>query len=122
MTTITKDYVMITIAAKEGFTVEMQNNLFVILDTTLNEDLINEGFAREFVSKVQQMRKSSGFEVADHINIYFHGDDEIAKAVDSYKDYIMQETLAVKVERVNDESLEKQNLNDHDTGMKVEKI
>lgn len=122
MTTITKEYVMITIEAKEGFTVEMQNNLFVILDTTLNEDLINEGLAREFVSKVQQMRKNSGFEVADNINIYFDGDDEIAKAVDSFKDYIMQETLAVKVERVNDDSLEKQNLNDHDTGMKVERV
>lgn len=121
-TTINKDYVMVTISAKEGFTVEMANNLFVILDTTLNQDLINEGLAREFVSKVQQLRKNSGFEVADNINIYFNSDDEIAKAVDIHKDYIMQETLAQKVERVNDDSLEKQNLNDHDTGIKVEKI
>ena len=122
ITTITKDYVMITIAAKEGFTVEMANNLFVILDTTLTEELINEGLAREFISKVQQMRKSSGFEVADNINIYFDGNDEVAKAVEIHKDYIMQETLAVTVERVKDDSLEKQNLNDHDTGIKVEKI
>ncbi len=122
ITTITKDYVMITIAAKEGFTVEMANNLFVILDTTLTKELINEGLAREFISKVQQMRKSSGFEVADNINIYFDGNDEIAKAIEIHKDYIMQETLAVTVERVKDGSLEKQNLNDHDTGIKVEKI
>ncbi|QUH20009.1 isoleucine--tRNA ligase [Alkaliphilus sp. B6464] len=122
ITTITKDYVMITIAAKEGFTVEMANNLFVILDTTLTEELINEGLAREFISKVQQMRKSSGFEVADNINIYFDGNDEVAKAVEIHKDYIMQETLAITVERVKDDSLEKQNLNDHDTGIKVEKI
>lgn len=122
VTTITKDYVMITIAAKEGFTVEMANNLFVILDTTLTEELINEGLAREFISKVQQMRKSSGFEVADNINIYFDGNEEVAKALEIHKDYIMQETLAVTVERVKDDSLEKQNLNDHDTGIRVEKI
>jgi len=122
MTPIVKDYVMITISAKEGFTVEMQNNLFVILDTNLTEELINEGFAREFISKVQQLRKNSGFEVADNINIYFHGDDEIANALEIHKDYIMQETLAVKVERVKDESLEVQNLNDHNTGIKVERI
>lgn len=122
ITTITKDYVMITIAAKEGFTVEMANNLFVILDTTLTEELINEGLAREFISKVQQMRKSSGFEVADNINIYFDSNEEVAKALEIHKDYIMQETLAVTIERVKDDSLEKQNLNDHDTGIRVEKI
>ncbi len=54
---ITKEFVMIGITAKEGFTVEMENNRFVILDTTLNDELVNEGLAREFVSKVQQMRK-----------------------------------------------------------------
>ena len=121
-TTVSKDYVMITIAAKEGFTVEMENNLFVILDTTLTEELIGEGLAREFISKVQQMRKGSGFEVADNINIYFDGDDEISKAIDTHKDYIMQETLAVVIERVQDESIERQNLNDHDTGLRVERI
>lgn len=119
---VTKDYVMINISAKEGFTVEMENNLFVILDTTLTEELIDEGFAREFVSKVQQMRKNNDFEVIDNIKVYFDGDDEIAKALELYKDYIMQETLAVSIERVKDDSFEKQNLNDHDTGIKIEKV
>ncbi|SDJ99968.1 isoleucine--tRNA ligase [Natronincola ferrireducens] len=117
-----KDYVMINIIAKEGFTVEMASNLFVILDTTLSEELINEGFAREFVSKVQQMRKNNNYEVIDNINIYFDGDDEIAKAVELYGDYIMQETLALAIDRVQDNSFEKQNLNDHETGIKVEKV
>ncbi len=122
MTKIIKDYVMITISAKEGFTVQMENNLFVILDTSLNEELIDEGLAREFISKVQQMRKNAGFEVADNINIYFDGDDEIAGAIAIHKDYIMQETLALLIDRVEDDSLEKQNLNDHDTGIKVERV
>lgn len=119
---VTKDYVMINISAKEGFTVEMENNLFVILDTTLTEELIDEGFAREFVSKVQQMRKNNNFEVIDNIKVYFDGDDEITKALELYRDYIMQETLAVSIEKVQDDSLEKQNLNDHDTGIKIEKV
>ncbi len=119
---INKDYVMITIAAKEGFTVAMENNLFIIIDTTLTKELIDEGYAREFISKVQQMRKNADFEMMDKINITFNGDDEIAGAVEIHKDYIMQETLAEKVERVSEEGLEKQDLNGHETGMKVERI
>ncbi|SMB92018.1 Isoleucyl-tRNA synthetase [Desulfonispora thiosulfatigenes DSM 11270] len=122
VTAISKEFVMININAKEGFTVEMENNLFVILDTTLNEELISEGLAREFISKVQQMRKGNGYEVADNINIFFDGDAEIAKAVDVHKEYIMQETLAVKIEKVTDDSMEKQNLNEHNTGVKLERI
>ncbi len=119
---IIKDYVLITISAKEGFTVNMYNNLFVILDTTLDQELIDEGFAREFVSKIQQMRKNNGYEVLDNINIYFNGDEEIAQAVQKYQEYIMQETLAVSIEVVSDKSLDKQNLNGHETGIKIEKI
>ena len=119
---IDKEYVMITIASKEGFTVAMENNLFIIIDTTLTKELIDEGFAREFISKVQQMRKTANFEMMDKICISFSGDDEIAAAVELYKDYIMKETLAEKVERVVDAGLEVQDLNGHETGMKVEQI
>ena len=97
----------------------MENNLFVILDTTLTNSLIEEGYAREFISKIQQIRKSSNFDVLDNIDIDFCSDDEIAQAIENYKDYIKTETLALKVTRVEDESLEKHNLNDHMTGIKV---
>lgn len=119
---IDKEYVMITIASKEGFTVAMENNLFIIIDTTLTKELIDEGYAREFISKVQQMRKTANFEMMDKISISFSGDDEITNAVEIYKDYIMKETLAEKVERVTDAGLEVQDLNGHETGMKVERI
>lgn len=119
---ITKDYVLITISAKQGFTVETANNLFVILDTTLTQELIDEGFAREFISKVQQMRKNNGYEMMDQIRIYFDGDEAISKAVEVHKDYIMQETLAVSIERISDDTFEKQNLNEHETGIKLERI
>ncbi len=114
-----KDHVLINISAKEGFNVSMENNLFVILDTTLTEELINEGYAREFISKIQQIRKSSNFDVLDNIVIEFNSDDEIANAIENFKEYIKSETLALEVNRVEDESLEKHNLNEHMTGIKV---
>jgi isoleucyl-tRNA synthetase len=120
-TEIVKEYVMITISAKEGFTVEMANNMFVILDTTLTPELIDEGLAREFISKIQQMRKNNSYEVTDNIKIYFDGDETVSKAIEIHKNYIMQETLAVSMESCKMEDMEAQNLNDHATGIKIEK-
>ncbi len=121
-TEIVKDYVLVTISAKEGFDVAMENNLFVILDTSLTPDLVNEGYAREFVSKIQQMRKNNGYEVLDNINIYYDGSDEIEAAVKEYEDFIKTETLAQVIERVNEEDLEKQDLNGQMTGIRLERI
>ncbi len=119
---IDKDYVMISISAKEGFDMAMENNIFIILDTTLTEDLLNEGYAREFISKVQQMRKNNGYEMLDNIKIYYDGNEKIEKAVNLYEDYIMKETLAVAIEKIKDDTFEKQDLNGHSTGIKLEKV
>ena len=116
-----KDDVLINIDSKEGFNVSMENNLFVILETVLTQELINEGLAREFVSKVQQMRKASEFEVLDNIKIYYSGDDEVVNAVKEFEEYIKNETLAVSVE-LSDLATEEQNLNDHITKIGVEKL
>ena len=121
-TVIEKDYILVNINSKEGFDVTTENNLFVILDTTLTADLINEGYAREFVSKVQQMRKNNGYEVLDNINIFYEGSDEIKSAIDEFEEFIKKETLAKSIEKTNDESLEKQDLNGQITGIKLEKI
>ncbi|MFA9422306.1 MAG: isoleucine--tRNA ligase [Sedimentibacter sp.] len=110
----------IRISAKEGYDVSTDNNLFTIIDTNLTEELINEGYAREFISKVQQMRKNNGYEMMDRINIFYGGSEEIDKAVKDYKDFIKTETLADSVEKSND-AMEVQNLNGIDTGMKLEK-
>ena len=119
---ITKEYVMVTISSKEGFDEAMEYNLFVILDTTLTKDLVDEGYAREFVSKVQQMRKNNGYEVLDNINIYYDGDDEIKEAVNLFEDFIKEETLAISIKSVTDGLIEKQDLNGHMTGIKLEKV
>ncbi|MDW5300187.1 MAG: isoleucine--tRNA ligase [Sedimentibacter sp.] len=111
----------IRISAKEGYDVSTANNLFTIIDTKLTEELINEGYAREFISKVQQMRKNNGYEMMDRINIFYNGSEEIDRAVKEYEDFIKSETLADSVEK-SDDTMEVHNLNGIDTGMKLEKI
>ena len=119
---INKENILISISAKEGFNVATGNNLFVILDTTLTQELIDEGFARELISKVQQMRKSNDYEMMDNIKITLDADDTVKKAVEIYKEYIMKETLALEIEIVQDDTLERANLNDHPAGIKLDKI
>ena len=117
---IEKDFVDIRIDAKEGFAVAMENNLFVILDTNLDADLVDEGFARELISKVQQLRKQKGLEMMDNISITIAADDEISAAVKKHKDYIMKETLALELNE--GAAPEEFDLNGHKTGIAVEKI
>ncbi len=119
---VNKENVLITITAKEGFNVATENNLFVILDTTLTQELIDEGLARELISKVQQMRKNNDYEVTDNIRIFLDADDAVSRAVENFEDYIKTETLAVEIIRTKDESFDKTNLNDHMTGIRLEKI
>ena len=114
-----KDDVLINISSKEGFDVCMENNIFVILDTNLTPELIEEGYAREFISKVQQLRKSNDFEVLDNIDIKYCSDDEIASAISNFDEYIKNETLALSIERVEENTLEVFDLNGHDAGIKV---
>jgi isoleucyl-tRNA synthetase len=78
----------------EGWLVASESNLTVAIDTTLDEELIFEGLSREFVSKIQKIRKDSGFEVTDRITIAYNSSDEIRKAVETKMDYILGETLA----------------------------
>ena len=117
---IEKDFVDVRIDAKEGFAVAMENNLFVILDTNLDADLIDEGFARELISKVQQLRKQKGLEMMDNISITIAADDEISAAVKKHKDYIMKETLALELGEGT--ASEEFDLNGHKTGIAVEKM
>ncbi|HAE60838.1 MAG TPA: isoleucine--tRNA ligase [Eubacteriaceae bacterium] len=119
-TLIKEEYLDVRISAKEGFNVQMENNIFVILDTALDDELIAEGCAREIVSKVQQMRKQSGYEVLDQINLYINGDEDIIRAVEAFGDFIKAETLTAEL-FITDEELTVQNINGHETGIKVEK-
>ena len=120
-TIVEKDMLEVRIAAKEGFAVAMENNVFVILDTTLTPELKSEGLAREIVSKVQQLRKQKDFEMTDRICIYCHGDEEFKSALEEHKDYIMSETLALEIKE-KETDLQEYDLNGHKTGIDVERL
>ena len=116
---ITKEMVDIRIESKEGFDAAKENNNFIILNTTLTEDLINEGIVRELVSKVQNLRKVKDFDVADRITLYYYGD--IDSIISEFADYIKKETLSVDIVKKEDLS-ENFNLNGIDVKLDVEKI
>jgi isoleucyl-tRNA synthetase len=99
---------------KEGLAVRAEGSLVVGLDTALNEDLIQEGLAREFVNKVQTLRKELDLEVTQRIHLQFASDEAVVAAVDAYRTYIENETLALSsaaVEVLSEE--ENRSLNGH---------
>lgn len=73
----------------------MLNYKTVVINTSLDQDLINEGLAREIVSKVQNLRKTSGFDISDRIDMKYNGPKEIKDALNEFKSYIMDEVLAL---------------------------
>jgi len=117
----TAEHVLININAKEGFTVKMENNRFIILDTHLTDDLINEGYARELISRVQQMRKSNDYDMMDHIHIYYKAPEVFENAVNLHAAYIMSETLATSLHTSDDKLFDVQQLNGHEVGLFLEK-
>jgi isoleucyl-tRNA synthetase len=78
----------------EGWIVESEEGVTVAIDTELNEDLIAEGYAREFVNRVQNMRKDAGFDVVDRINVSFSSESKMSEYVSKFSDYITSEVLA----------------------------
>ena len=89
------DNVEIVSEALEGFVVQSDGELIVALDTTLTDDLLAEGFAREFVNRVQQMRKEAGFRVTDRIRVYYDAPSVVREAIESKTTYVLGEVLAV---------------------------
>ena len=77
-----------------GWAVTSQDNFTVALDMTITDELFNEGLARELVNRVQTLRKSSGLEVTDRIEIFVQQNDKLNQAIEQYKNYICGETLA----------------------------
>lgn len=91
--TVRLDDVELRSEDREGFVVELYNGYAVVLATTLDRGLIEEGFARELVNKIQNMRKSAGFEVIDRIEIGVDSTEQIKSAIESFGSYIARETL-----------------------------
>ena len=81
----------------EGYVTEGDNTVTVVLDTNLTPELVEEGFVRELISKIQTMRKEAGFEVMDKISIYYHADEKVADIFHKYGNDIMGDVLGTEV-------------------------
>ena len=89
---------LITMQGKEGYAFAGEGEVGVVLDTTITPELKEEGYLREILSKVQNIRKDRGFEVLDKINLYVSGNDMLEEVVRKYADEIKRETLALNIE------------------------
>jgi isoleucyl-tRNA synthetase len=94
---LTSEDVEITHEDIEGWLVHSDGKITVALDTELTQELIDEGLAREFVNRVQNMRKDAGFDVTDRITIYHRSSERVARALSRLIEYVKQETLATDV-------------------------
>ena len=91
--TVTSDMVEIRVESKEGFNASYEGNNFIVLNTTLTEDLLHEGLARETVSKIQQIRKNNDFDIADRVVVTYEADKEYSDSIKDYVSFIKEETL-----------------------------
>ena len=115
---VSPSMVDIRVTAKEGFDASYLEGEFVILNTVLTDDLINEGLARETVSKIQQIRKNNNFEITDRVVVYYNGDLEYKDRISNYIDFIKDETLAVSF--VWDEDVDNEyDINEYKVNIKV---
>ncbi len=118
---VVSEMVEIRVSSKEGFNASHEGNHFMVLNTTLTEELISEGIVREFISKVQNLRKAKDFQITDRIKIYYSENPEFENAISNYMDVIQKETLAVEFVK-KELDVETTNLNGIDIQFDVEKI
>ena len=117
---VTSEMVDIRVLAKEGYDVAKEGNNFIILNTKLTDELINEGIARELISKVQNLRKQKDFDVADRIKLYYQADEKFDTVVKDFDEMIKSETLSVELIK-KDNLTEEFDLNGLNVKLDVEK-
>lgn len=113
---------LIEATQKEGFVAETDREVTVVLDTHLTEELIEEGFVREIISKLQNMRKEADFEVQDYIQVYYQDNEKIGQMIQKNKETIKQEVLAKSVQEGTAEGYTKEwNINGEKVTFTVQK-
>ena len=120
--TIDNSYVLKDIQSKDGYAAVMINYKKVAINTVLTQDLINEGIAREIVSKIQNLRKTSNFDIADRIEVEYTADKEVKDALKQFKKYVMDEVLAVKLNEDKDVKGEELKINDYTMVVKLKQV
>ena len=96
--------------------------MFIILDTQLTDELIEEGFVREFISRIQQMRKANDYEMMDHIRIFYTATETLTKAIKNHAEFIKSETLADELVCEIKEGMKEETLNGEATSLFVERV
>ncbi len=119
---LSQDDVLIENSQAEGFAAESDKNITVVLDTVLSEELIEEGFVRELISKIQTMRKDAGFEVLDRIKVFYSENAKIREIFDRNKDEIKSDVLACEITQGTGEFSKEWNINGEKVTLSVEKI
>ena len=118
--TLTNEDIIVTTKQKEGFASSSNSKTCIVLETTLTEDLILEGLAREFVRTVQSLRKEADFNITDHIRVFYNGTDKVKTMMDKYYNYVMGEVLGDELVVIDSEPVDE--LNDEKVIIKVERI
>jgi isoleucyl-tRNA synthetase len=114
---------LIETAQMEGYVTESDNNIAVVLDTNLTPELVEEGFVREIISKIQTMRKEAGFEVMDKICVYVKDNQVIQNIIETHAEEIQAEVLADRILTGDTKGYEKEwNINSHKVTLAVEKL
>ena len=119
---LSEEDLLIDVKQMEGLYTVNDNNVTVVLDTTLTPELIEEGFVREIISKIQTMRKDAGFEVMDHILIGVSGNEKISKLINDNKDSIFGDVLADGVSDSLDGFEKDWNINGEKVVLSVKKV
>ena len=119
---LAEEDLLITMVQKEGFVTEADNTVTVVMDTTLSEELLEEGFVYEIISKIQTMRKDADFEVMDHIKVSVLGNDKLAEIVKKNEESIAAKVLADSFDFAAEYSIKKEwNVNGENVTICVEK-
>ncbi|MBQ3472322.1 MAG: class I tRNA ligase family protein, partial [Clostridia bacterium] len=120
---LTEEDLLIETAQTEGFESNSDYGVTVVLDTNLTPELIEEGFVREIISKIQTMRKDSGFDVMDHIKISCEGNAKIAEIITNNADMIKNDTLADELDtNSTDGNVKEWNINGEKVVLAVKKL
>ena len=120
---LTKDDLLIDMAQKEGYVSQEDNRMTVVLDTNLTPELVEEGFVYEIISKIQTMRKESGFEVTDHIRVSINGNDRLSEIARKNKDAISGKVLADELTSGAEYGVSKEwNINGENAVIAVERV
>ena len=120
---LTKEDLLIEMTQKEGYVSEADNNMTVVLDTNLSDELIEEGFVFEIISKIQTMRKEAGFEVMDHIRVSLCGNETVAGIASSNQEFIAGKVLADSITAGDMLAVSKEwNVNGENVTIAIEKV